>query len=283
VWVAYEEFYSALGLRPADVGLGQATIVSRVAVFFGVLAFGFVACAGFGVVAYRLTAPVLLRDHQSSLPFDQWLSVTGRDLLGRWARKGVQVAALAAGVVVPVYLLGAVARGPSLGIWEQGMVLAALFGFQSSRVLNDPDVSVRYEVNRAGRWLYRGSMPQVWSVLFMSLLGVALAAWGTNFITDAGYAGRALLSTGKLPAHKVDYLSVEAAPAQVVAKGDDPLGVCTGSRRAVLVGRNDRISFVLLTPGRPSDPPSAVVPLDDGDYVVTTLERDAQPCGPKAP
>jgi len=284
VWVAYEEFYGSLGLTPAQVGLGQATIVSRVAVFFGVLAFGFVACAGFGVVAYRLTAPVRTRHRQPSLPFDEWLRMTGRDELRSWAKvSGVHVGALFLSVVIPVGVLRAVARGPSLRIWEQGIVLAAALGFELSWLLNDPDVSVTQELNRAGRWLYRGSTPRVRGLLSLSLLGVALAAWATNFVTDAGYAGGTLLSTGNLPPHKVDYLSVEASPAEIVPRGDDPLRVCASSRHAMLLGRNHGLSFVLLSPVGPSDLPSAVVPLDDRDYTVATVGKYAQPCAPKSP
>ena len=74
-----------------------------------------------------------------------------------------------------------------------------------------------------------------------------------------------------------------ATPARVIPKGDDPLAVCDGLRKAVLVGRHDRVSYVLLRlPGDPAGSESEVYPLHDGDYAVVTATRGTQRCNPMA-
>lgn len=72
------------------------------------------------------------------------------------------------------------------------------------------------------------------------------------------------------------------SPARVMPLGDDPLGICDGSRVAILVGRDGGRSYVLLRASAGGDPatapPGEVLPLPEADYsVVTGVERPL-PC-----
>lgn len=65
VRVGYENYYRELGLSPEMVGLGEAAIVSRVAVFVGLFILLLAAFGAFGVTIFRLASPLIERSAQS--------------------------------------------------------------------------------------------------------------------------------------------------------------------------------------------------------------------------
>lgn len=266
--VGYEEYYRGLGLTPETVGLGQAAIVSRVAVIVGTLAAVVATWTSFGVIVYRLVAP--FRAGQADADRSA----------GDWFRLALAYVAALGVVAVPVVIAKWVAGGRGLAFWASGAVPAGVISLQLSWALADTELRVRDRLRRATRSAYIGAVPRLGLLLSLTLMGGSLTALIFNFWNDTAGAGRVVRSTGRLP---ISHLNVTVSPARVISKGTDPVGVCNGSRKAVLVGRHDGQSFVLLIPSDASDPTSEVVPLSDVDYAVAATTGDPQPCHPKVP
>jgi len=254
--VGYDEYYRGLGLTPEIVGLSQAAIVSGVAVVVGFLAALVATWVSFGVLVYRLIAP--LRSGQADADRSWW----------DWCQLGSTYLAA----------LGVAAVPALLAKWATGAVFAGLIAVQLSWVLADTELRLGDRLQRATRSAYAGTLPRVGLLLTLTVVGGALIGLTLNFWHDTARAGQVVRETGRLPEEL--YLNVTTSPARVIAKGDDPLKVCDGSRKAVLVGRHDGVSYVLLLPGKDTDPPSEVVPLSDSDYAVATATAAAQPCQP---
>lgn len=268
VRVGYEEYYRGLGLTPEIVGLGQAAIVSRVAVVMGTLAALIGTWIMFGVVLYRLVAPV--RSGRADADRSR------RD----WFRLVFAYGAALVVLFVPFLIATWVAGGRGLSLWASGAVPAGVLALQLSWTLADTDLRLGDRVRRATRSAYEGAAPRIGVLVVLTIVGACIVALVLNFWNDTEAAGRAVRRTGRLP---TSHLNVTVSPARVVPKGIDLAGVCNGSRNAVLVGRNDDTSFVLLLPSKDTDPPSEVVPLADSEYAVVTATVEPQPCNPQVP
>ena len=267
VRVGYEEYFRALGLSPEVVGLGQAAIVSRVAVIVG-LALLLVATYGaVGVTIYRLAGPLTAR----SAGAGRWYL----QLVWLLAPFGVLIAALASSIVVLVWLgMGADAR-----VWAVGALSVGVIALQLSWLAGlEPELGGW--VARVVRFIYVNGLPKVGWLLVAVLGGVYVAVSVQNFWRDSASAGRTVRRTGQL---SLDNLNVTVAAARVIPKGADPLGICDGARRAVLVGRNGGTSFVLLLPPQDTAGSSEVVPMHDSQYAVAATSGDPQSCDRRAP
>lgn len=269
VWVAHQEYYRPLGLTPAAVGLGQVGVVSRLALLMGIIAFGVAAWVGFGVVAYRLSAPVRAAELDSERRLRQWLIVIA-----------AYAFALLVAAVVPAFLIARLAGGPSLRVWTWGIVVAAALAIELSWFLGDRELAIAGRLDRAARALYAGRLPAVGSLLLFSLIGGLLVVWTSNLVVHAERAGRVVLATGALPDGLYWYLDVQAAPARVVPKGEDPLKICDGSRQAVLMGRHGGDAFVLMLPTSPGGHAPEVLPLEESEYAVVTGKSSPETCSP---
>ena len=272
VWVGYEEFYGGLDLSPEDIGIGQATIVSRAAVALGLVAAPFASCVGFGIVAFRLSRPILARRPGSEPRLSYWSKVLGANLV-----------ALFIAVVLPVGLLAMVANGPGGAAIVPLVISIGGLALEVSLILNDPEVALGNRLSRVRQWLYPGRGPRVGVSLACSLIGVVLVAWAWNFLSDAAYAGRALRSSGVLPTEKVHFLNVGVAPARIRPKGADVAGVCEGETKAVLLRRRDDVAFVLVMGGDRPEARSEVVPLRESEYSVVAAVDAERACSPRAP
>lgn len=73
----------------------------------------------------------------------------------------------------------------------------------------------------------------------------------------------------------LEFFPVEATPARIVPLDGDPLGVCTKSVVARLLGRNGDTAYVLFRPPTPGQPEEGyVLPLPSSAYTVATgVER----------
>jgi hypothetical protein len=264
--VGYEEYYRGLGLTPDDVGLSQAAIVSGVAVVMGTLLALVATWVAFGVVIYRLMAPMRAADAQAERTWSDWFRLLLAVLIGF----SVAFAPLAAAVA-----LGA---GRSFFMWATGALYAGVIGVELCWLFA---VEIRDVMRRAWRFLYPRSQPKVALLLGATIVGGVVVVSVLGFWDASAAGGRAVHDTGRRPAGL--FLQVLTSPARVIPKGDDPLKVCGGDRRAVLVGRHDGVSYVLLLPEKGPGPPSEVVPLSDADYAVATATIAQPTCGPAPP
>ena len=266
VRVGYEDYYDGLGLSPEDVRLGQAAIVSRVAVLVG-FAFLLVATlAAFAVVIHRLTGPLTSRVTAGAVWYVQlgWMLAPFLVLVITASASGLVLAWLGGGTTALLWAVSAV---------SVGIIVVLLNGFASQqRDVGDWGV-------RVIRSVYDKGLPKVGWLLIAAMAGGYLTALVDNFWKSSWRAGQKVKETGQLSA---DYLNVTVTPARIIPKDGDHLGVCDGSRRAVLVGRNDDTSFVLMLPSRDGDE-SEVFPLKDMEYAVTTATAEPQTCGTKVP
>lgn len=213
-----------------------------------------VVWVSFAVVVYRLTAPF-----QAGL------------LTGEGVRVPAQSAALvlvtaAITTAVPILLLWLVARGPGARLLAQGFPAAAGNAVLVAGILSAGAVGAGV---RSGRFaaFCREQFSKVRGVVAVCLLLAVALAWATNFWAAADEAGRVVRSEGRLSKSRFGYLNVTVAPTRVIPKTGDPLGVCDGWRRAVLVGRGERGAYVLLLPAD-TDGPSEVALLESADYGV---------------
>ena len=268
VRVGYEEYYGALGLTPEVVGLGQAAIVSRVAVIVGSLAALVATWVMFGVFVYRLIVPL------RSIGLDRqrrW-----RD----WLRLGLAYVVGFCVVLLPAVIAGRVLGGRGLRLWASGAVSAGVIALMASWMLGDPELDLRHGLRRAARSAYAGPAPRLRLLLVSTAAGAGLFALTLNFWSDTAEAGRIVRATGRIP---IGHLNVLVVPARVVPKAGDPLKVCDGLRNAVLVGRKEGVSYVLLfLPGDPAGTKSEVFALDHGDYAVVASAHGGQRCSPGA-
>ena len=267
--VGYDQYYASLGLTPEVVGLSQAAIVSSVAVLFGTLATLVATWIMFGRVVYRLIVPFTSR-----LPDGQ----------RSWWDWGRMVAAYAAGFCVaasPALISALVAGGAGFRLWASGAVIAGALALEVSWMLGESELAIGPTMRRVMRSLYAGPAPRVGLLATVTIAGALIVGLVLNFWDDATKAGRTVRATGR---HDMGSLNVTVSPARVIPKADDPLGVCDGTRTAVLVGRHDDVSYVLmLTPGDDAGSRSEVVPLDAGDYAVATAKSEPVACNRKAP
>lgn len=265
VRVGYEEYYRGLGLSPEMVGLGQAAIVSRVGVIIGLAALLIATFLAFGVTIYRLARPLTSRSTKDATWYVQlgWLA----------APFAVLTAIIATGLVLRWLGAGAGGRFWTVGALSSGVVALQLSWFAGLQ----PEMGA-WGV-RAIRFVYVNSLPKVGWLLIAAVGGGYMAVSVEEFWKGSARAGRQVKQTGQLP---VDYLNVTVSPARIIPKDRDRLGVCDGSREAVLVGRSDDVSFVLLLPGR-SGEQSEVVPLNDTDYAVATATGEPRSCSPRVP
>lgn len=266
VRVGYEEYYRQLGLSPEVIGLGQAAILSRVGVIVGLLFLLGGAFAAFGAAIFRLVGPL---NERASKP-GPWLT----QLAWLLSPFGVLLVAIAG----PALLFRGLVNETSLRLWVAGSVGAGMLGLQVSWLVNAlgsltglPATLLRiaYEAVVKVRWL-----------LLVTVVAGFSAILVANYWNGAARAGESVRRTGRLP---ITYLHVTVASAQVIPRSGDPVGVCTGGREPVLVGRNGGVSFVLLLPPSRASGPSEVVPLLDSDYTVAATTGDPRPCNPKSP
>ncbi len=221
----------------------------------------------FGAAMYRLIAPMRSAKADSERSSSDWI----RLLLAVVVVFGLAAVPLAAAV--------AIGGSQSLVMWGTGALNAGAIGVQLSWLL--ADVELRDRLRRAGRTLYPRSPPRVKQLLAATSMGGAVVVLVLGFWNAAAAGGRAIHDTGQRPEWL--FLQVLATPARVIPKGDDPLKVCGGARRAVLVGRHDGVSYVLMLPEKGPGPPSEVVPLSDVDYAVATATIQQPTCGPSPP
>lgn len=267
--VGYEQYYAALGLSPEVVGLGQAAIVSGVAVLVGTLAALLATWIMFGVVVYRLLVPLRTHREDSQRSLRDWLRLSLAYIAGFCV-------ALSPGLFAAL-----VGGGYGFTLWASGAVIFGLLALEASWMLGDSELRLAELLKRAARSAYDGSLPQVRLLASLAVAGGVTLALVFNFLNDATHAGRVVRATGRL---EMGYLAVTVSPARIVPKGDDPLRVCDGLRKAVLVGRNGSVSYVLMfLPGDAAGSRSEVVPLQDGDYAVATATNEPQSCNPKLP
>jgi hypothetical protein len=263
VRVAYEDYYAHLGLTPEAVGLGQAAIVSRVAVYGVLPALTVAIWLGFAAVTYRVT----LRLH------GLWANAEGwRDSA---SGVGLTISALLALVGVTVLSLRLFARGPGSRLVASVLpvVLGNAFLIAGIVAMTVSSEETRLRVRRFWRSHFAAAAP-LYATCLAAALFVALAI---NFWSGADDAGRDVRATGELSRKRFGYLNVLASPARVVPKGADPLNVCD-ERTAVLVGRHAGTSFVLLLPPAGSTMPSEVLPLGEDDYAVATTSGPPRSC-----
>jgi hypothetical protein len=93
--------------------------------------------------------------------------------------------------------------------------------------------------------------------------------------------GSDLATRGQLPDSPISLVNDHVFPAQVIPVTHDPLGVCTGGTRAILLARLPASALVLLVTANPhpaTAPPSRVVALPADQYLVATGFTNAQPC-----
>lgn len=254
--VGYEEYFAPLGLTPDVVGLGQAAIVSRPAVAVGVVAFAVTTWFGVGAISYRLIAPIALRQENEATTSFAWVKLLG-----------LAVGLFLAGVLLPTIMLGLLlGGGPGPALWVGGALNVGAVGFFFACIS---------PAWKPFNWLStRRSLVALASFV---VLGALLFMGTLDFWAAAGHAGRVVRSKGVL-SPDVDYLAVTVAPVRVIPKDGDPLGVCDGSRRSVLVGRNDGAAFVLFLPDEESATPTEVLRLEATDYGVATGASEPQTC-----
>ena len=177
-------------------------------------------------------------------------------------------------------LLALWAGGAGPGFWAGGSVSAGVLAIQLSWMLGDAELRLGDRVQRATRSAYAGTVPRVGLLLSLTILCGILVSLTFNYWSDTARAGRVVRETGRLP---ISHLNVTVSAARVIPKEADPLEICNGSRKAVLVGRHENVAFVLLLPGGLGDPGPEVVPLTDDDYAVATAAGEPRACDPKLP
>ncbi len=241
---------------PDLVGLSQAAIVSRPAVALGVLAFAVATWFGVVAISYQLIAPITMRQQKEAPTSFAWVRLLG-----------LAVGLFLAGVLLPTIMLGKlVGGGPGSALWVGGALNAGAVGFFFAHIS-----PVWAPLSRV-----RARRP------FAALVGLVVAGalifmGAIDFWANTRQAGRMVRSRGELPTD-MGYLAVTVAPARVVPKGGDPLGVCDGSRRSVLLGRKDRAAFVLFLADEESRTPTEVLQLEVSDYGVATGVAEPQTC-----
>jgi hypothetical protein len=93
--------------------------------------------------------------------------------------------------------------------------------------------------------------------------------------------GSDLATRGQLPDSPISLVNDHVFPAQVIPANHDPLGVCTGGTRAILLARLPTSALVLLVTANPhpaTAAPSRVLALPADQYLVATGFTNPQPC-----
>lgn len=256
------EFYNALGLAPEDVGLTQVRLVVSAGFLFAFLLAMTLMAYSTGHLAWRLS----------------------QDFAGSqrsWRRALLLVAILSLILAQPVAFTSGLTRS-WLWLASSSAVLGGLVAVSS--ILLDGSFgswisSIERRLFPGGRSYLTGTAVLV--VAFLVLAPIMLL----SLVEGEGRAGRRLRFDGKLPTSLLTP-TYPVFPARVVPRGDDPLGICDGSRVAILVGRDGGRSYVLLRAPGSGGPapalPGEVLPLSEGDYsVVTGVERPV-PCTRRA-
>lgn len=139
VRVGYEQFYRPLGLSPELVGLSQAAIVGGVAVVVGSLAWILATWVMFGVVIYRLIAPLRSGRRDQDRSRRDWVKLVVAYLVGL---------ALAS---APAAVATLVAGGRGLALWASGAVIAGVIALELSWMLADPELRLGDRLQQAAR------------------------------------------------------------------------------------------------------------------------------------
>ena len=201
-------------------------------------------------------------------PHARWYVQLGR-LLAPFA---VMLATAVASAVVLQWL----GTGVDGRVWVLGAVSVGVLALQLSWFSSlHPDLGTWS--TRVIRFVYVKGLPRVGWLLVAAVACGYLAVSAQDFWKGSWRAGQTVKETGQLT---VDYLNVTVTPARIIPKSGDRLDVCDGSRKAVLVGRNEGVSYVLLMPTRDGKQ-SEVVPLHQDDYAVATATGEPQSCNPR--
>ena len=270
--IAHSEFYSPLGLTPEDVGLSQTAIIARATVMFGFHALLLTTELATAVLAYRLILPISrLSSHERR--FD-WPVVV-------CLLPGIAL------LVVLNFLVGSLFGSGVRRLWW-GLAIPGV-GVAASLALligvsEEKESATQRPITRRERWANRCShwYRSLYGEQLRSMVRVIVYLMTALFVTwatieawrIAPQAGRHLRDTGELSSNAW-YLDVLAAPARVIPRAADPLHVCGGERRAVLMGHRGGNALVLLVP---PDGRGEVVPLAESDYVVVTGVQQPMAC-----
>lgn len=261
---AVQIFYAQLGLRPEQVGISQASMVSRAAAIAGLALLLSVAGGLSGAAAFLLTRRV------SGFVTSRVDSALAKRQMPAWQKYAVEmapvvaIALLCAALIIILNALGGQAQGTSLFILSViglFVVVAALGAIVTSGL----PWKTSWRVDR--RILLLGGGGLILSVCTI----VAATTWDA-----ADSYGKSVIS-GHLKASEFnDIFGLVPGIAQVhtVKANNDPYDVCA-SDAVVYLGRDSDGTWVLLferhNVGR-------VVRLDDADYRLVLGGESSQPC-----
>ncbi|MDP8929974.1 MAG: hypothetical protein M3O70_15755 [Actinomycetota bacterium] len=270
---AYSLYYERFGLTPDDVGITEVGVVVRLGFAVALVIAVFVIAVMAAYLEFRFGVDVLepLRPQPSGPRADFW------------------VLAAASTPAIPVFLVAVLFPWTPIGLLAglvfMGMGLGwALLGWHYHLRTQDRHGRLRSRVSRVVGQLFQGERPALSRPAVVVSLAALVALVGSTYLDFAAEKqANAVLRTGETTedAFTVFVLGIRADPARIIPLGQDPLRICDGRRSAVLIGRKDTVSYVLLrgeSAGDPSGRHPEVVPLPLSEYVVVTGIDQPQVC-----